>query len=432
MDSAQTKPLGGYVLIPARALIASWWAYKRGFIVFRDLRVWFATFEAVARRCGASKGRVPRYTVTEIHSLVGGVGGEHVRNSLRRLERAGLIAWSERAIRHGGHEGLRVGDAAELDEAIDAVTNNRRRVPVPRRVLRFLALTGRPVTVATVLGHLFRCVYFRNGKFAPKGLCKASWIADVFEVDERNAKRAREELVKAGLLIREATPQMVMNRWGVSVRLNLEWGGARPTVRSESPPPAAQSTTETPPPRRTGNSLARSEYQKPGGPAPDGVRIRTKRGPSLRHVEPSDLHSPKQLLVLAQSWAVSRKRRLSEHDVIRVLATAQHAVRVGRKNPCGLFATILRRELWEYLSNQDEDAGRLCLREWRSRVTASDAAANRDRVQAIIRSTAAVTGVMRQGVSTPTPTGQTAIERGDWSRSASLSRSRLLPTARQP
>jgi hypothetical protein len=48
----------------------------------------------------------------------------------------------------------------------------------------------------------------------------------------------------------------------------------------------------------------------------------------------------------------------SEHDALRVFSAAAHARRVGRINPCGLFVAVLRRGLWTYLSNDDDDAGR--------------------------------------------------------------------------
>ncbi|MGA2501779.1 MAG: hypothetical protein ABSH20_28900, partial [Tepidisphaeraceae bacterium] len=91
---AQRKPAGGFCFIPARALLTVWLAYRRGIIRRLDLRVWFACFELTARRCGAKTGRFSRYSVPELHDLVGGAGGKHLRRAIDRLRAAGLLTWS--------------------------------------------------------------------------------------------------------------------------------------------------------------------------------------------------------------------------------------------------------------------------------------------------------------------------------------------------
>jgi hypothetical protein len=40
------------------------------------------------------------------------------------------------------------------------------------------------------------------------------------------------------------------------------------------------------------------------------------------------------------------------------VATAEHARTAGRHNPCGLFAALVRRQLWHYSTPADEDAAR--------------------------------------------------------------------------
>jgi hypothetical protein len=66
-----------------------------------------------------------------------------------------------------------------------------RRIPVPRRLVRFLAKGCSRVALATMLGHLFRCLYYRQGHYRAEGLSKASWIAEVFGVSLRAVKTAR-------------------------------------------------------------------------------------------------------------------------------------------------------------------------------------------------------------------------------------------------
>ncbi len=48
----------------------------------------------------------------------------------------------------------------------------------------------------------------------------------------------------------------------------------------------------------------------------------------------------------------------SECDRLRFFAAAEHAKAIGTRNPCGLFATLVRRKLWHYATLDDEDAAR--------------------------------------------------------------------------
>ena len=52
--------------------------------------------------------------------------------------------------------------------------------------------------LATTLGHLLRCMYYRDGRCCPDGRCKSSWIARTFGVDIRNVKAALEKSANLG------------------------------------------------------------------------------------------------------------------------------------------------------------------------------------------------------------------------------------------
>src|SRR6516225_10857684 len=88
------KPVGGFVFLTVQQLCLTWWAYRARLIQLVDFRVWFAAQEMVARRCQLDAGQVPAYTPGELHGLVGGVGGQHLRASLRRLDALGLLRWT--------------------------------------------------------------------------------------------------------------------------------------------------------------------------------------------------------------------------------------------------------------------------------------------------------------------------------------------------
>lgn len=355
-EYARHKPDGGFCFIPAMALIRAWWAYKQGIIRLADLRVWFACFEAVARRCKVRPDRFFRFTKHEIHGLVGGSNSKHIQTSIDRLTNARLLEWSEREIRFPAPA---MDGNESLNKMLIAVANHRRKVPVPRRTLRLLAASSRPVMTATILGHLLRCMYYRSGACVPDGRCKASWVADLFEVDERNVKAARRELSDRRWLSVEESSQIAMNRWGARVIINLTW---KHTTTPHSPPPKPDLGGESPPPRKNRKLSSRIDNQKPDASDTPGVFTNI---PSFRHVRPEDLsdaHRLDGLLAEARSQAWLPRGEAAQ---LRFYAAAAHAIRIGNRNPAGLFATIVRRGLWSFLSQQDEDRARATLAQCR-------------------------------------------------------------------
>lgn len=355
-EYARKKPDGGFVFISAMALMRAWWAYRQKIVRQFDLRVWFACFEAVARRCGTPENRFPRYAKEEIHRLVGGRDPARISAALRRLSKADLVEWSQDSIRFPRFTpDAADGPGHDLQSMIDLVENHRRRVPVPRRTLRFLARMSQPVLMATVLGHLLRCMYYRNGMCCPYGRSKASWIASVFGVDGRNVKAARKRLRDMGWLTVEPSSQTALNRWGPVACINLAWRDGRPQ-RSESPPRTLIRPRQSPPPRENKELSSRMKNQNPAFTERSGVR--SKGTPTLRNVKAVDLCHTDRIDLL---WRQAQAARLvggAEADRLRVHAAAAHALRVGTRNPPGLFVTIMRRGMWAYLSNEDEDSAR--------------------------------------------------------------------------
>src|SRR5262252_8656465 len=134
------KPHGGFVLVTVEILYLLWWSYRQRYIRLRDLRVWLACQEMVARRCQCRPDQVPHYTLAELHTLVGGVGGPHLRCSLRRLEAHGLLAWSSARITFiTASNTLRgISDRTSFITMRATIPNLQRRVPVPRPTLRLL------------------------------------------------------------------------------------------------------------------------------------------------------------------------------------------------------------------------------------------------------------------------------------------------------
>src|SRR5262249_17520547 len=198
--------------------------------------------------------QVPHYTLAELHGLVGGVGGPHLRCSLRRLEAHGLLAWSSTCITFiTASNALRgIPDRTSFITMQATLPNLQRRGPrpPPPPPVPLLALGWRASVIAPILGHLIRCLYTHAGplRCVSGGWCKASWIAEVFQVDRRRIKAARRHLATLGWLEIAAVPQHTLNRWGSYVYVSLTWDRPAHTTGRRGSLPAAGETTLLPSP----------------------------------------------------------------------------------------------------------------------------------------------------------------------------------------
>lgn len=367
------KNAGGYAFIKAEHLLKAWWAQRTGSIDLFAFRVWLACHELVARRCRMNRKLTACYRVEELPPLTGSGDMARHRAAIRRLQEAGLLRWLGDDIRlepaSPGDDGDGGGgtDDDYLDMR-DSVQNWRRKIPVPRRVIRHLAGQRRKVLIATVLGHLLRCVYYRNRAPLTGGRCKASWIADVFGVDARNVKAARKQLIDAGWLTVVASSQTALNRWGLAVVVALDHtfpACRHDTPARQSPPPRELSTAKSPPPTRNRELSARSEnhelrHGRAGG-VPTG-QGRQAPPPRLRSIALADLKKPQRLDRLFWEAVAAGIVRQTQAERLRWFAAAERAMALGTRNPCGFFAAMVRRGLWHHISNAQEDTARLKLR----------------------------------------------------------------------
>jgi hypothetical protein len=395
------KPSGGFRFLTVQQLCLVWWAYRIRLIRLLDLRVWFAAQEMVARRCQLDSGQVPVFTPHELHGLVGGQGGEHLRAAIRRLEAAGLLTWSTTQLTFATSpidvRGLH--DLSAFHTMYEAIPNHTRRVPVPRQVVRLIAGGCRPTVIATILGHLIRCLYYREHRCISGGWCKASWIADIFHMDLRNIKAARKHLVSIGWLQILDTPQVLCNRWGSYTLIQLSWTRAAMehqandtahTPSCESPPPPDFCTSQLPPPHKEHREpLQELKHQEPApqadAPTPSqplehtppassgpssGVQKQVKEQskkttiqlPTLHHIVPEDLQDTARLLTLFEQAQTQGLTGKSDSERLTFLALAEHAKVVGSANPCGLFAALVRRQQWHFVTDSDEDVAQARLK----------------------------------------------------------------------
>jgi hypothetical protein len=293
------------------------------------------------------------------------------------------------------------------------ITNHNRRVPVPRRLLRFLATGCTCVLLATVLGHLFRCLYYRDGQCCPEGLCKASWIADVFGVSERAVKTARQRLEAIGFLQRTETAQWVLNRYGQKMTINLQWVG-RPLpeapfpvpVSELAPLPAALPPNPAPPDSHqqlpTEENNQEPAASRPTGilstlfaqareclrtgtalpvdsepviartvPAPTREEPRSTPGltqtpmptPQLQHVTLPDLKDTERLLALYAQSVQAKLIGPSEAERLTFVGLAQHVLAYHPENAGGLFRHLLTQRCFHFVTQEEEDAAQQRLKQ---------------------------------------------------------------------
>src|SRR5262245_15504022 len=390
------KPHGGFVLLTVEILCLLWWVYRQRYIQLRDLRVWLACQEMVARRCQLRPDQVPPYTLAGLPRLVGGVGGPHLRCSLRRLEAHGLLAWSSSRITFiTTSNALRgIPDRTSFITMQATIPNLQRRVPVPRPTLRLLALGCRATVIATILGHLIRCLYThaRPLRCVSGGWCKTSWIAEVFQVDRRRIKAARRHLATLGWLEIVAVPQRTLNRWGSYVYVSLTWDRPAHATGRQGSLPSAGATTLLPPLQQFSTTILAplTSHREPlqehkhqqlaprphplvlmphnaslASSSPPQDHFRPDKAlppPTLGHIVPEDLQDTARLLTLfihAQTLSLIGK---SDSDRLTFCALAEHAKVVGSANPCGLFATLVRRQQWHFVTDSDEDVAQARLK----------------------------------------------------------------------
>lgn len=239
-EQAPAKPAGGFRFISVLQLVLAWWCYKQGLIRLVDLRVYFACQEAAARRQNSERQGIPsEHNFLEIARLAG-LSLKRAKESIKKLQAAGLLVWSVEKINFAASpDAVPLEDLSGFWALFHSIANNGRQVPVPRRIMRLLASGARPALIAAILGHLLRCLYYRNGRCEPRGRVKSSWIASTFGVDLRRVKEARAQLIEMGWLIALEAGQTALNRWGKHLVINLNWS------RLDRLPPRPQAPKES-------------------------------------------------------------------------------------------------------------------------------------------------------------------------------------------
>jgi hypothetical protein len=362
---ASKSIVGGFVLIPVSSLIGVWRACQKRPFGMGEFRAWLAAHEMTARRCKLAEGRQPAYTLDELAGLLG-VTRKRAGGSVRRLESAGLIGWSDGRIAFPAQPEQVDGDAPEI---VETLSRGRGSLAIPRRILRHLVHGARPALIATALGVLLRCLSRRRAGFDGRGRLKASWAAVTFGVDLRGVKRGRRELVALGWITPRPSDAWATRRWGPAYTIDLDWERLPAGNGSRLPPIPAAAGPAIATPRSDREPLQeRNRNQEPGPEGPAGVQTSRLHGedrklpeaeslptPRLDDVRVEDLERTDRLLELYGQAVTRGIVTASEADRLRFVGAAEHAMAIGEANPAGLFAFLVRGRCWRYLTQADED-----------------------------------------------------------------------------
>jgi hypothetical protein len=206
-------------------LTLPWWVYEQGAMRIGTLRVWLGTLELVEKRCGAAADAPVHYSAAELRRLLRVPRLAPVTDAVQQLEDLGLLAWSSQAIGLLPHAEV-VQEALAQDgyHTLRAqCAPERHWVPVPRRLLVWLAQEGQAGLIATALGVLLRCMRYKARQCVAGGRVAAPWIAAVFGVAERTVQRAMQTLQRCGWLARVPVQPGHERTHGRYTVINLAW-----------------------------------------------------------------------------------------------------------------------------------------------------------------------------------------------------------------
>lgn len=354
-----------------------------------EARVFIASIEMRAIRDGAEakKGKtkksrevVPDYQNKEIKTLS--------KLSLRKISEA----------------------KKKLSNHFELFSENKGELPIPRRLIRFLAKCEKRSTFLTLLSYIERGVTLRNRSVKNAGSIKAGLIASKTGLSLRSVRLARKELLELGIITPDTTKyQRKLNRDGAYFTINLNWspeknaaqvihrkgsGGAikSPTAEksvlsaciegsiqgvdnlkispSKIAPLPTKKCSEIAPPYRDPKTSKESRNQKTQSKASNtsGVfskQLRQGRSPNLFDVQMEDLKSFDRTEILYEQAVKLKIIENSESNLLNFVGAAVRAKTCESREPVRVFVGIIRKKLWHHITQADEDRARTAINKYR-------------------------------------------------------------------
>ena len=394
---------GRYRVIPASQLAHVWWLFSAGHINKLELRIWFALQEAVERRqYGRTRNtrEKPVFTIDEIQRLVGGRG--NVRSTrkqqaaLRHLGEIGLVTVSKHSIVFAKSTDIAAvgeGRSTGFQGFLDAIPNNARTVPVPRRLLRALAAGFSKGDTAYVIAFLLHAVFWHRDvkRYTVDGRMKLAKTSRLFGLSPRAFTDARARLIDLGWIKPLEVPWYLANRYGVHDVVNVHWSPTcgdkvaandaaavdNPTAMGEgsdtgsaSPNPGFDTGSASP--DLTGSlpteiENTRRPTQTAGTNGVSQTKDRKKAAPELgpvtmHDIKPKDLEDTERLFELHRQFVAKGLAHAGKAGEMDFLSLANRARARGR-NPGGMLRRLLELGKTEWITISDEEQASKRMRE---------------------------------------------------------------------
>jgi hypothetical protein len=148
------------------------------------------------------------------------------------------------------------------------------------------------------------------------------------------------------------------------VVVNLTWGGPVRKGAIESAPRKQESTPQFAPPESNKKLPSGSRYQKLTGPERPGVKNGEGKGPSIRNIQLEDLLSFSRTEELYRQAVGIGLIKHSENQALNWLGAAVRAKSVAG-DPVRVFAGIVRKGLWQNITQEQEERARTALCRYR-------------------------------------------------------------------
>ena len=338
------------------------------------LRVYFALIAILAsrsavgretRKQGRNSKRENNFSITELTRLVSGVSERNVRAGLAELKKAGLATVTKKEI------SLNSFPTAETKEFMQENGIAQRVIPIPRRMLRFLAKSKKPCLILTTVAYMMRGLYKHRREIKNSGTVKASWIAEIFGISESSVKNSRRELIQLGFITPDTTEsQRKLNRTGAYFSINLDWnyqqeaeesgGEVSEKCRDFAPPHAKKCRDFAPPYKKQLTPYRSLETNKPDSRTSGFCKTKV----SFRNIKQEDIKKIPLLLLLYQSAVEQKVFNHSERNLLSFFATAVKAKR-SWDNSIGIFVWTVRNN-FKFINDSDEAQAEIALKKYRA------------------------------------------------------------------
>jgi hypothetical protein len=178
-------------------------------------------------------------------------------------------------------------------------------------------------------------------------------------------KAARKELAELGWLELAESDHWHRQRWGQTVVVNLGWQGpGEGWPRSDFSPRAKLSTTGFSLPDIKQETPSESRYQKLTTPERSGLNGEGEAKPSIRNIKLEDLLRFSRTEELYRQAVAAGWMKHSESQVLNWIGAAVRAKCVAG-DQVKVFAGIVRKGLWRYITQEQEERARSALLRYR-------------------------------------------------------------------